>query len=49
MDLRSGITMAVNAVIADLKSQAVMISTLEEITQVLYFPSHVLCFRSKNF
>nr|GEV31054.1 chaperonin CPN60-like 2, mitochondrial [Tanacetum cinerariifolium] len=34
MDLRSGITMAVNAVIADLKSQAVMISTPEEITQV---------------
>ncbi|GKE52214.1 chaperonin CPN60-like protein 2, mitochondrial, partial [Tanacetum coccineum] len=33
MDLRSGITMAVNAVIADLKSQAVMISTPEEITQ----------------
>lgn len=29
MDLRSGITMAVNAVIADLKSQAVMISTPE--------------------
>ncbi|GJQ94566.1 chaperonin CPN60-like protein 2, mitochondrial [Tanacetum coccineum] len=34
MDLRSGITMAVNAVIADLKSQAVMISTPEEITPV---------------
>ncbi|XP_071733508.1 chaperonin CPN60-like 2, mitochondrial [Rutidosis leptorrhynchoides] len=34
MDLRSGITMAVKAVIADLKSQALMISTPEEITQV---------------
>nr|XP_043635751.1 chaperonin CPN60-like 2, mitochondrial [Erigeron canadensis] len=34
MDLRSGISMAVKAVIADLKSQAVMISTPEEITQV---------------
>ncbi|GKD66879.1 chaperonin CPN60-like protein 2, mitochondrial [Tanacetum coccineum] len=38
MDLRSGITMAVNAVIADLKSQAVMISTPEEITQELEHP-----------
>lgn len=37
MDLRSGISMAVKAVIADLKSQALMISTPEEITQVLYF------------
>ncbi|KAL7616316.1 chaperonin CPN60-like 2, mitochondrial [Lactuca sativa] len=34
MDLRSGINMAVDAVIADLKSRAVMISTPEEITQV---------------
>ncbi|GKE14609.1 chaperonin CPN60-like protein 2, mitochondrial, partial [Tanacetum coccineum] len=34
MDLLSGITMVVNAFIADLKSQAVMISTPEEITQV---------------
>ncbi|KAK9069715.1 hypothetical protein SSX86_010109 [Deinandra increscens subsp. villosa] len=34
MDLRSGINMAVNAVIADLKNQALMISTPEEITQV---------------
>ncbi|KAI3684186.1 hypothetical protein L6452_33406 [Arctium lappa] len=34
MDLRSGISMAVDAVIADLKSQALMISTPEEITQV---------------
>ncbi|KAI3763382.1 hypothetical protein L1987_53839 [Smallanthus sonchifolius] len=34
MDLRSGINMAVNAVITDLKNQALMISTPEEITQV---------------
>lgn len=34
MDLRSGIHMAIDAVIADLKSRAVMISTPEEITQV---------------
>lgn len=34
MDLRNGISMAVDAVIADLKSQALMISTPEEITQV---------------
>nr|GMD33743.1 chaperonin CPN60-like 2, mitochondrial [Ipomoea batatas] len=34
MDLRSGINMAVDAVITDLKSRAVMISTPEEITQV---------------
>ncbi|XP_076905278.1 chaperonin CPN60-like 2, mitochondrial isoform X1 [Bidens hawaiensis] len=34
MDLRSGINMAVNAVITELKSQALMISTPEEITQV---------------
>lgn len=34
MDLRSGINMAVNAVISDLKCRAVMISTPEEITQV---------------
>lgn len=34
MDLRSGINMAVDAVISDLKSRAVMISTQEEITQV---------------
>ena len=36
MDLRSGINMAVDAVITDLKSRAVMISTPEEITQVFY-------------
>ncbi|XP_026450491.1 chaperonin CPN60-like 2, mitochondrial [Papaver somniferum] len=34
MDLRHGINMAVNAVIADLKSKALMISTPEEIAQV---------------
>ncbi|CAI9773574.1 unnamed protein product [Fraxinus pennsylvanica] len=34
MDVRSGINMAIDAVIADLKSRAVMISTPEEITQV---------------
>ncbi|EOY27127.1 Heat shock protein 60-3A isoform 1 [Theobroma cacao] len=34
MDLRSGINMAVDAVISDLKSRAIMISTPEEITQV---------------
>ncbi|KAL3824453.1 hypothetical protein ACJIZ3_020482 [Penstemon smallii] len=34
MDLRKGINMAVDAVIEDLKSRAVMISTPEEITQV---------------
>ncbi|KAK4427344.1 Chaperonin CPN60-like 2, mitochondrial [Sesamum alatum] len=34
MDLRKGINMAVDAVIADLKSRALMMSTPEEITQV---------------
>ncbi|CAN1785785.1 Chaperonin CPN60-like 2, mitochondrial [Linum perenne] len=34
MDLRSGINMAVDAVVSDLKKRAVMISTPEEITQV---------------
>ncbi|KAH6790110.1 heat shock protein 60-3A [Perilla frutescens var. frutescens] len=34
MDLRRGINMAIEAVIADLKSRALMISTPEEITQV---------------
>ncbi|KAE8700696.1 Chaperonin CPN60-2 [Hibiscus syriacus] len=34
MDLRKGINMAVDTVISDLKSRAVMISTPEEITQV---------------
>lgn len=36
MDLRSGISMAVDAVIADLKSRSLMISTQEEITQVSF-------------
>lgn len=35
MDLRSGMNMAVDAVIRDLKSRAIMISTPEEITQVI--------------
>ncbi|XP_010534892.1 PREDICTED: chaperonin CPN60-like 2, mitochondrial [Tarenaya hassleriana] len=34
MDLRSGINLAVDAVVSDLKKRAVMISTPEEITQV---------------
>ncbi|KAL0441402.1 UNVERIFIED_CONTAM: Chaperonin CPN60-like 2, mitochondrial [Sesamum radiatum] len=34
MDLRKGINMAIDAVIADLKNRALMISTPEEITQV---------------
>lgn len=34
MDLRNGINKAVDVVITDLKSRAVMISTPEEITQV---------------
>lgn len=34
MDLRTGINMAVDAVIADLKNKALMISTPEEIVQV---------------
>ncbi|XP_020977242.1 chaperonin CPN60-like 2, mitochondrial isoform X1 [Arachis ipaensis] len=35
MDLRNGINKAVDAVITDLKSRAVMISTPEEITQII--------------
>lgn len=34
MDLRRGITLAVDAVVANLKSRARMISTSEEIAQV---------------
>lgn len=34
MDLRRGITMAVDSVVANLKSRARMISTSEEIAQV---------------
>ena len=37
MDLRSGINMAVDAVLSDLKSKALMISTSEEIKQVMDF------------
>jgi hypothetical protein len=37
MDLRSGINMAVDAIISDLKSKALMISTSEEIKQVRDF------------
>ena len=43
MDLRRGITMAVDAVVTNLKSKARMISTSEEIAQVCFqaniFPS----------
>ncbi|PKH48436.1 hypothetical protein CRG98_050355 [Punica granatum] len=42
MDLRSGINMAVDAVITELKSRAVMISTPDEITQVIYLPGEDL-------
>lgn len=35
MDMRSGINLAVAAVVEDLKSKALMISTPEEITQVM--------------
>lgn len=41
MDLRRGITMAVDAVVTHLKSSARMISTSEEIAQVLMFSSNV--------
>ena len=37
MDLRRGINLAVDAVVAHLKSQAKMISTSEEIAQVSFF------------
>lgn len=37
MDLRRGINLAVEAVVAHLKSQAKMISTSEEIAQVYLF------------
>ena len=42
MDLRRGITMAVDAVVTNLKSRARMISTSEEIAQVLLFADIVL-------
>lgn len=35
MDLRTGINMAVDAVVSNLKSKSMMISTPEEITQVI--------------
>lgn len=37
MDLRRGITMAVDAVVTNLKSRARMISTSEEIAQVFFY------------
>jgi len=44
MDLRRGITLAVDAVVAHLKSQAKMISTSEEIAQVILFFGARPCF-----
>ena len=44
MDLRSGINMAVDAVLYDLKSKALMISTSEEIKQVMDFLESNLSF-----
>jgi chaperonin GroEL (HSP60 family) len=43
MDLRCGINMAVDAVISDLKSKASMLSTPEEIKQVMDFLEKVIC------
>lgn len=40
MDLRRGINLAVDSVVAHLKSQAKMISTSEEIAQVRYSSVH---------
>ncbi|KAF4384260.1 hypothetical protein F8388_010529 [Cannabis sativa] len=54
MDLRRGITMAVDAVVTNLKSRARMISTSEEIAQSLYtwtvllIKRHVTCVNSKK-
>lgn len=42
MDLRRGITMAVDAVVTNLKSRARMISTSEEIAQVC-FSEYCIC------
>lgn len=42
MDLRRGINLAVEHVLADLKKRAKMISTTEEIAQVLW-PVFALC------
>ena len=41
MDLRTGINMAVDAVVSNLKGRAVMISTPEEITQVIMLRNSV--------
>jgi len=42
MDLRRGINMTVDAVISDLKSKASMLSTPEEIKQVMDFSEKVV-------
>ena len=44
MDLRRGINLAVEHVLADLKKRAKMISTTEEIAQV-FWPALVMCFQ----
>ena len=44
MDLRRGINLAVEHVLADLKKRAKMISTTEEIAQVPW-PALVMCFQ----
>lgn len=49
MDLRSGINMAVDAVITDLKSRALMISTPEEITQVMELLGETFGFDLSSF
>lgn len=41
MDLRSGINIAVGAVLSDLKRRALMISTPEEITQPVVYPTNL--------
>lgn len=48
MDLRKGINMAVDAVISELKSRALMISTPEEIKQVTNFSEKAIprCWKS---
>lgn len=49
MDLRRGISMAVDAVVANLKGMARMISTSEEIAQVyLQGPSYFILFLSSS-
>ena len=49
MDLRSGINMAVDAVITDLKSRALMMSTPEEITQVMELLGETFGFEFSSF